>query len=71
MKIIGPCTRCGQDMVVEIGEVTVEEAEEKLRALGVFICPAHNLKLCPSYPCTWSPHEWKILQEGSEKGVSD
>jgi hypothetical protein len=59
MKIIGPCTKCGQDIEIELGRITREEAVEKVEALGMFTCPGYNVELC-SHPCLLSPLDWKI-----------
>jgi hypothetical protein len=59
VKIIGPRTRCGQDIEIALGMVTREETIVKLEALGIFTCPCYNMKLC-SHPCLFSPLDWKI-----------
>jgi hypothetical protein len=59
VKIIGPRTRCGQDIEIALGMVTGEETMDKLEALGMFTCPCYSIKDC-SHPCLFSPLDWKI-----------
>jgi hypothetical protein len=59
VKIIGPRTRCGQDIEIALGMVAREETLDKLEALGMFTCPGYNVKIC-SHPCLFSPLDWKI-----------
>jgi hypothetical protein len=63
MILKGPCKKCGTEVKLDIGEMTVEGAIEKLsKQDGGFQCPGHHVEISAPVPTYWDIATWEQME---------
>ncbi len=67
--VTGRCTKCDAKIKVVLGDLTPEEAKEKLEGIQMFECPGHHVEL--SGPLGYWEIDWATVHEDDAKLPTD
>ena len=67
--VMGRCRKCDAVLKVVLGDLTPEEAREKLAGVEMFECPGHHVEL--SGPLGYWEIDWQDVREDDAKLPTD
>ena len=62
MLLVGTCKKCGCTIRLDIGNLTREQATERLSGQSTFSCPGHHVELSSPHPHYWNLDEWELVE---------